>query len=180
MEKKYVDALRYDDNAEIKNIYDMHRPAFFGFAKKYGLGSEDLSDLYQEAFLAMRRLAISGKLNEVKSSFRTYLFGVGKYMIFNLLKQRKQKLFFDPKEYTEIVENTLEIDPPLTYERKLLEYFFKMLGKSCKELLTLSFYRGLTNDEIAEMGNYENESVVRSQKSRCLKNLKQMIAERNR
>jgi RNA polymerase sigma-70 factor (ECF subfamily) len=101
-------------------------------------------------------------------------------MIFNLLKEQKQKISFEPEEYTEIGENTLEIDPPLSHERQLLEYFFKLLGKTCRELLTLSFYRGLTNDEIAEMGNYENESVVRSQKSRCLRNLKQMIAERNR
>jgi RNA polymerase sigma-70 factor (ECF subfamily) len=42
-------------------------------------------------------------------------------------------------------------------------------------MLTLSFYRGLSNEEIATLEGYENEAVVRSQKSRCLKTLKELI-----
>ncbi|MCK0114591.1 RNA polymerase sigma factor, partial [Gelidibacter sp. F63206] len=63
----------------------------------------------------------------------------------------------------------------LTEEQKLLRHFFNQLGKSCQQMLTLSFYRGLTNEEIATQHGYESEAVVRSQKSRCLKTLKNLI-----
>ena len=63
----------------------------------------------------------------------------------------------------------------LTIEQQLLRTHFNKLGKKCRELLTLFYYRGLTIDDIVEFAGYTNGSVVRSQKSRCLKSLKEMI-----
>jgi predicted DNA-binding protein YlxM (UPF0122 family) len=57
----------------------------------------------------------------------------------------------------------------------LLRAHFKKLGKKCQEVLTLFYSRGLSIDEIVEHSDYTDGSVVRSQKSRCLKTLKDMI-----
>ncbi|MGK0414378.1 MAG: putative DNA-binding protein YlxM (UPF0122 family) [Polaribacter sp.] len=57
----------------------------------------------------------------------------------------------------------------------MLRAHFKKLGKKCQEVLTLFYSRGLSIDEIVEHSDYTDGSVVRSQKSRCLKTLKDMI-----
>lgn len=178
MEYEHVDALKHDDNNRIKHLYALYRDEFFGFSKKYKIAAIDCADIYQEAFLSIRKHAISGKLYEVNSSFKTYLFGIGKNLIYNKLKDYASRQNYDAslhkqeEDYEEIV---LDQNNSMTEEQALLRTYFQQLGKSCQQMLTLSFYRGLTNEEIATLEGYESESVVRSQKSRCLKTLKNLI-----
>jgi RNA polymerase sigma-70 factor (ECF subfamily) len=155
-------------------MYNEHRSVFFGFARKFNISEDEIADIYQEAFLALRKHALSGKLLEVKCSLRTYLFGIGKYLIFNELK-KKNKLVPIKFNETEVEPVEVKADDPLTIEQKLLQQNFKKLGKKCQQVLTMFYYRGLTNEEISKMEGYENDAVVRSQKSRCLKTLKEYI-----
>ncbi|WP_163514348.1 RNA polymerase sigma factor [Gelidibacter japonicus] len=178
MEHNYVDALKDNNDKIVRELYGRHRAEFFGFSRTYRISENDSADIYQEAFLAMRKHAISGKLNEVNCSFKTYLFGIGKYLIFN-----KHKADASMSHYNGNLHNSdsdyesisVDITNELTEQQRLLRHYFKQLGKSCQQMLTLSFYRGLTNEEIAKQYGYESEAVVRSQKSRCLKTLKNLI-----
>ncbi|MEE9363493.1 MAG: sigma-70 family RNA polymerase sigma factor [Cellulophaga sp.] len=179
MEKTHINALIQNNSKEIDKIYNANRNAFFGFGKKYGLVYDDLSDIYQEAFIAIRKHALNGKLDTVKSSFKTYLFGIGKYMIYDLLKEKQKKTTYEPSIH--IGHDTIELisfetkKEKLTIEQSLLQTYFKKLGKKCQAMLTLFYSRGLTNDEIVECTDYSDSNVVRSQKSRCIKTLKEMI-----
>ncbi|WP_417370696.1 RNA polymerase sigma factor [Gelidibacter japonicus] len=178
MEHHLVDALKDNDHKLIKELYVQYRNEFFAFSKKYQIQESDRADIYQEAFLGMRKHAISGKLYDVKSSFKTYLFGIGKHIIYDKHKDYASKKSYDAKLHNadsdyDIIE--IDTERELTQEQKLLRHYFKQLGKSCQQMLTLSFYRGLTNEEIAKQYGYESEAVVRSQKSRCLKTLKNLI-----
>ncbi len=179
MEKNLIKALVHSNSKEISNLYYANRDVFLNFGKKYGLSFDDLSDIYQEAFIALRKHALSGKLDTVKSSLKTYLFGIGKFMIFDLLKEQKKTTSYEPVLH--ISEETIEpityIDKTeeLTIEQRLLRTYFKKLGKKCQEMLTLFYTRGLSIDDIIEFTDYTSSSVVRSQKSRCLKTLKEMI-----
>jgi RNA polymerase sigma factor (sigma-70 family) len=178
MEQHYVDALKTDNHFLIKELYNTNRNPFLNFAKQYKIDEIDCIDIYQEAFIALRKHAISGKLYNVKSSIKTYLFGIGKHLIYKKLKEYSLKTNFDSALHksNDIYEEILiETERELTEEQQILQYYFKQLGKSCQQMLTLSFYRGLTNDEIATLEGYESEAVVRSQKSRCLKTLKDLI-----
>jgi len=179
MEEKHIKALKTGDPLEVSKLYNCYRDAFLNFGKKYGLSYDDLCDIYQEAFIALRKHALNDKLSTVNSSLKTYLFGIGKYKIFDLLKEKKSTTSFDTTkrgiyDSTEIVitENNEE---ELSHEQGLLRVCFKKLGKKCQEVLTLFYSRGLSIDDIVEHTDYTDGSVVRSQKSRCLKTLKDMI-----
>ena len=182
MEQHYVDALKNGHQTIIKELYNTNRPVFLGFAKKYKLAEDDCVDIYQEAFIALRKHAISGKLSEVNSGLNTYLFGIGKNLIYKRLKEYSLTKNYDAQlHYVDTAYDEIKFEPEkeLTKEQLLLQQYFKQLGKSCQQMLTLSFYRGLTNEEIAELKGYESEAVVRSQKSRCLKSLKDLIKTSN-
>ena len=178
MEQHYVDALKTDDHFLIKELYKTNRDSFLSFAKQYNLAEMDCVDIYQEAFISLRKHAISGRLYDVKSTLKTYLFGIGKHLIYKKLKEYSLKVNFGSElEYADNSYDEIKIDTEeeLTEEQQILRYYFNQLGNRCQQMLTLSFYRGLTNDEIATLEGYESEAVVRSQKSRCLKTLKDLI-----
>lgn len=178
MEQHYVDALKTGNEPTLKILYKTYRTSFLEFSKRYKLLEDDAIDIYQEAFIILRKHAISGKLYTVESSLKTYLFGIGKHLIYKKLKEYSAKTTYNPvlhKEDGVYEEIAISTENELTKEQLVLRHCFKQLGKSCQDMLTLSFYRGLTNEEIAKSGNYENEAVVRSQKSRCLKTLKTLI-----
>nr|WP_321234583.1 sigma-70 family RNA polymerase sigma factor [uncultured Psychroserpens sp.] len=173
-----IEALKKRDPNALKQIYANNRLAFIGFAKKYPITEDDIIDIYQDAIIALRDNAVNGTIDELKSELKTYLFSIGKYMIFNKLKQQKKMyLVENPSDFIENKEafpfsiNTDE----LTNEQKQLQTAFKALGEKCKAVLTLFYYRGFDLEEIMKELNYTNKDVVKSQKSRCLKSLKTMI-----
>ncbi len=179
--KDILITLKKGHHQSLEKIYTDYRAAFLQFAKKYDLDSDSLIDIYQDAFIALREHAISGKLDEIKSSVKTYLFSIGKYMIYDHLKKQKKTVSYEDtighKEASDLTEVFQE--PTLTTEQQLLRQHFRNLGKRCQEMLTLFYYRGLTIDEITESLGYENKNVVKSQKSRCLKSLKELIKSPN-
>ncbi len=178
MNQSFIDTLTKSNEKDISKLYYLHRDAFFNFGKKYGVSQDTMADIYQETFVVLRRQAIEGRLKEINSSFKTYLFAVGKRLIFNYYK--KYKNIVSLESVLHIVDDkaekiNLEEPSELSVEQKLLRTFFDKLGKRCQEMLILFYYRGLTIEEIANTSGYENVNVVSSQKSRCLKQLKQMI-----
>mgnify|MGYP001816558644 CR=1 FL=1 len=85
MDKEIITILKSDDRLKIKALYNEFRSPFLGFGKGFHLDADALSDVYQEVFLALRKKAINDTLNEVKCSTKTYLFGIGKFMIYDTL-----------------------------------------------------------------------------------------------
>lgn len=53
-----------------------------------------------------------------------------------------------------------------------------LLGESCKKILIESIYHNASMKEIAESGNFSSEQIVRNKKYKCIKKLKELIAER--
>jgi len=179
MEKNQIRVLINSKPKEISQLYNNYRDEFLNFGKKFGLNYDDLVDIYQESFIALRKHALNGNLETVKSSLKTYLFGICKFMIFDLLKERKKTILYDATIHN--ANDTIELisfkkeEIELTREHNLLMTNFKKLGKKCQKLLTLFYSKGLTIDEIVECTNYANGGVVRSQKSRCIRTLKDLI-----
>ncbi|GAA4111560.1 hypothetical protein GCM10022393_09360 [Aquimarina addita] len=175
--KEELTILKKGHHQALEKLYNEYRSSFLQFAKKYDLDDDTLIDIYQDAFIALREHAINGKLDSIKSTVKTYLFSIGKYKIYDHIRQQKKTVSYEntiEHKETSTIEEVFE-EPQLTPEQQLLRQHFNRLGKRCQEVLTLFYYRGLTIDEITQNLGYENKNVVKSQKSRCLKSLKELI-----
>lgn len=174
-----IKGLKNDNKHALKHVYSVNKTAFINFAKKFPIAEEDVIDIYQDAIIALRENAIKGKIDNIKSELKTYLFSIGKYMIYDRLKkQKKMHLVKEDSNLTDY-EDALTFDfnmNELTVEQKQLQTAFKTLGEKCKQVLTLFYYRGFNLEEIMNTLNYTNKDVVKSQKSRCIKSLKALIA----
>ncbi|GMN07937.1 hypothetical protein MTsPCn5_33260 [Croceitalea sp. MTPC5] len=178
MDLTQLEHLKSDDRLKLKALYNNYRGAFLNFGKSLGADNSLILDVYQEAFLALRKKAIQGKLENMQGSLKSYLFGIGKYMLFDALKRESKTIAMEnPLHVVNEAVEGIEIEPSseLTKEQRLLRTFFVKLGKKCQLVLTLFYYRGLTIEEIVEQTEYGNANTVKAQKSRCLKTLKQMM-----
>ncbi|GGH34304.1 RNA polymerase subunit sigma-24 [Mangrovimonas yunxiaonensis] len=173
-------ALRSGSERTQREVYEANRDKFLNFAKRYALSEEDVIDVYQDAYIIFYNNIVSGKLEVLTSSISTYLFSIGKNLIMDRLRKQKRQL--KTNDYTHLVQDetsdlsALDLEPEaLSEEQELLRTHFGTLGKKCQEILTLFYYRGFTISEILEFSDYNSENVIKSQKSRCLKTLRELI-----
>jgi RNA polymerase sigma factor (sigma-70 family) len=179
LDTQEVEHLKSNDRLLLKALYNRYREAFLNFGRNFGAEEALAKDVYQEAFLVLRKKALQGKLDNVQSSLKSYFFGIGKYMLIDALKKESKTVSMEnPLQLADDTATEIELEPrlELTKEQQLLHSFFKKLGKKCQLVLTLFYYRGLTIEEIVEQTDYGNANTVKAQKSRCMKSLKQMMS----
>jgi RNA polymerase sigma factor (sigma-70 family) len=177
-EQQLVSLLKAFDKKALEKIYIENRVSFINFARKFKLSDNDIVDVYQDAIIALQEKAIKGDIDKISCTVKTYLFGIGKYMLYEKARKNNKTVANFPLEneaynYNEISDAFLDDEP--NEHQILLQKGFASLGKKCKEVLTLFYYRGFTIDEIAEKLKYNNKNVVKSQKSRCIKQIKDFI-----
>jgi RNA polymerase sigma factor (sigma-70 family) len=133
-----------------------------------------LEDIYQDAMVALIENMRKGTVNSLKSSVGTYLFAIGKLMIFQKLKKGNKTEARSDFENLGLVWE--EFDEDATTEKSTtLNMALSKLGDQCRRLLTLFYYENKKLDTIGiEMG-YDSKDVTKSQKSRCLKKLKELM-----
>jgi len=175
--KNIIELLKQGDQKTLEKIYLENRNGFINFSKKYNIDEGDAIDIYQDAILILRENAINGRIDDLQSNISTYLFAIGKYKIFhNFRVQSKLEMTND----FDLVEENIDFDvnlygPVLTNEQQLLKKYYDQLGDRCKSILNLFYYQGYTLDEIRTILNYSNKKVLKSQKSRCLKQLRDLV-----
>ena len=179
-EQQLIQLLKGADKDVLKRLYLEYRGAFISFAQKFCHNTNDIVDVYQDAIIVLQEKAIRGDLDELRCSLKTFLFGIGKYMLYDKMRKQKRtvstlKVKQEDYDYESIALDFL--DDESNKMQQQLQRAFATLGKKCKEVLTLFYYRGFTIDEIGTHLNYENKNVVKSQKSRCLKQLKEKIKQ---
>lgn len=170
----FVKKLKQENEQAIRKIYSEYKQEFFLFAKRYELDDDTIIDVYQDAIIALCENAKKGSIDDLQSSIKTYFFAIGKYMVFAKLKEKKKNLAhvdlnnieFEWQEYSEENNNL--------YVRQLRQGFSQM-GEQCRKILELFYYEEKNLDQITQIMNYDNKDVTKSQKSRCIKTLKQII-----
>ena len=169
-----IDLLKMNDEKAIRNFYNENKNGFILFAKRYNIHSDDIIDIYQDAVIALIENAKKGKIEDLKSSLSTYLFGIGKFMIFQKLRKDGKTI---PMESFEKIEMTYDdyTEEETDLQIKLLQKGLNKLGDQCKKVLELFYYEEKKLDEIQSILGYTNKDVLKSQKSRCLKQLKELI-----
>jgi len=178
-----IEALKMRDRHALKNVYLDYKTEFLKFMSRYNAETDVLEDIFQDALIVLYENAQSGKLDDLKSTVKTYLFGTGKFMLFKHFRDAKKEVpteqtyIFDQYEQA-VLQDVYEDEGLNDYQAKLV-MSFKKLGEKCRQILELFYLQGMKLDEITQTQGYENKNVAKSQKSRCLKSLKQLIGTTN-
>lgn len=170
-----IKRIKGGDKSVLEEVYINHRKEFIQWlASTYSLNTYDAKEIYQQTIMVFYENIVNGKLNEMKSNIKTYLFSIGKNKFAELNRHWNRST---PEINNNIPDNSpeeVEQDNELVQlsEKALME-----MGNPCKELLILYYYHKKSMTEIAEMLGYQNGHTARNIKYRCLGQLKELVEE---
>lgn len=179
----YLSSLKNGNPRALDEFYLRHQREFLRWSDKvFGLDATEALDLYQDAMLILYENIHRGKLNELRSSLKTYFFAIGKNLILKKLAHRKNEMkrrqgARKEQEYTDVPE----FDHPADHEQVRFDVVvsaLKDLSERNQSILRLYYYNQLSLKDIATQLGYDSVDVVKNQKVRCLKYLKKMMEMR--
>jgi len=175
--RKWIAATQKGDLSWFDQFYLENKDSFLHWASgEFSLPDEEMKDVYQQAVIVLYENLLVGKLNHLTSSIKTYLFGIGK----NLLLKRVSKKEIENRHLDRVKEHWLfqgiEIpDNSLIIDRVQLE--MKELKEPCQSILEMFYIESLSLEVITDKLDYRSSDVVKTQKSRCVKNLRTKLSE---
>jgi RNA polymerase sigma factor (sigma-70 family) len=168
--------LKAGDERVVLSLYEQYRSSFLSWSqKRYGISEEDAADCFQDAVIALWNNVMNGKLEDLQSSLKTYLFSIGKnYVLTKIRKDTREPVWTE--ELEEMKRSDLP-DPEALYlgnERvRVVADLVETLSEPCKSILRYYYYKRFSMEAIAETMQYKNADTVKSQKLRCVKELQE-------
>lgn len=173
--------IKEGDPATFRSIYRDHRAAFLAWAgQRSGMDEDALTDVFQNSVIIMYNNVKSGKLQHLDSSLKTYLFGIAKHLIMRDKDKRNRMPLMDDYQQERISEldTSLEELESLDHKRQNMLKALKSLGDPCQKILHMFYYKQFSIEAIKERLAYKHVDVVRTQKGRCMKKLKNLFEEK--
>ncbi len=177
-DQQLVAKIKEGDEASLVEIYKRYRPPFIQWAQgSYKVDENTAADVFQDAVVCLYRNVVRGKLENLTSSLKTYLFAIGK----NILRKKAQAQVAMDTDDLWVVEN-LQAEPIDHFaendRQRFVARLMNTIGEPCKSILRYYYFKGFSMEAIAREMNYKNENVVKTQKLRCLTTLKSLVRDR--
>ncbi len=174
-----IELIRSGDDAYITTIYREYRQPFVQWIKgEFSCTEEDAIEFFQTAVVILYDNVVTGKLQDLNSNVKTYLFAIGRNKAHEWLRYRKKL----NSTSDDLVINYLHEDAPdideADYARSLraIDSGMNALGEPCRTLLQMFYYLKSSMREICERLQYKNEDTAKNQKYKCMKRLQAICA----
>jgi RNA polymerase sigma factor (sigma-70 family) len=181
---KIIEAIKSGNSKVLEKLYSDNRLPFVVWAYQlYQCNEEDAIEIFQKAYTILYMNVRDGKLTELTSSVKTYLFSIGKNLFREKFRSKHNKTVnLDDVSNTTAIQqvdaNVLD-DYQDAHQKQVVRKLLKEIGDPCKTLLNLMFIKGFSAEAVVHEMGYSDERVVRKRKSLCLKKLREMVAEKN-
>lgn len=178
-----LDSIASGDPAVIRLLYREYQPDFIAWTRKtFGLAPDEAREIFQESVVTLYENVINGKLVDVKSSIKTYLFAIGKNKTFEFLRRKGRIESLDnlsrSQEPVDEAVAGFESDSEMMRRQKIMKECVRELGQACQDILTLYYFQQLSLVQICEKLQYKNEETVKSQKFKCMQQLRRNFSSK--
>lgn len=179
-ENSIIERISSGDIVDLAHIYKFYRVEFISWIiKTYSCTPDEAKDIYQFSILVFYENIKNGRLRQLKSSIKTYLFAIGKNKVMEEKRARNKFI------YQEDNTNTIKDDPIATEEMderhenqlKTVEKCLKILGEPCKSILEQYYYHKKSMEEITSTLDYKNADTVKNLKYKCINRLRKSFEE---
>lgn len=168
-----------DEEEAIRALYVHYMEPLVKQVMFNGGTEDDGQDMFQETVIAFIHTIKQDRFRG-DASIKTFLFAMNRNIWKNEMRtrdraaQRAKKYEAMGPQQDAGAGGRMEKNQ---VSRQLVSLMEK-LGENCKQILTQFYYEEKSMREIVAGMNYENEQVVRNKKSKCLKKLAGMLADR--
>src|SRR5690606_1870039 len=123
---------------------------------------------YQLSFFIFYDNIMTGKLENLSSNIKTYLFAIGKNKILELSRRNAKYSYNINEEIYEMGEEELEMTQEREKHFHQISLGLLQLGDPCKKILEMMYYESRSMDYITEKLGYKNVDTTKNQKYKCL------------
>lgn len=185
IEKKNINiikAIKDGDQKLLKKLYDDYRQPFIIWSYQlYQCNEQDAIEVFQKAYTILYMNIRNGKLVELTSTIKTYLFSIGK----NLFREQFRNKHNNTVNLDDISNTTAieQCDSDILdkyqnkHQKKVVRKLLEEIGDPCHKLLDLLFIKGYSTEATATAMGYSDVRGVRKRKSLCLKTLREKVAK---
>lgn len=171
-----IKRIKDGDKKAFNTMYLAFRDGFLSFfTSKYSLDREACGDLYQQTMLQVYENIMIGKLDDIQSTLKTYVFGVGKNISSNESRYKKVRINHKDSVRDYIVQTQVEYTEVDKEMIKRVMKKIKEMKDVCRKLLIGYYVENKKTIELQYELKFSSEQGVRTQKSRCLTYLRKMI-----
>lgn len=168
----WVESIKQDQNKALKDIYHLYRTDCISWLKKqYSIREDEAVDVFQMAMITLYDSAIQGKVKSETTDVKSFLYGVAKNRVYELLRLKKKRI---PAEDHHVLCIYMSADMQLFDTEDAINLAVKALaelGDPCKSIIQMYYYKNCTMEEITEKMGYKNADTTKNQKYKCLKRL---------
>jgi RNA polymerase sigma factor (sigma-70 family) len=179
-DNEILQKIKDDDPRVFTRLYKQYHDIFINTIRnKYSwLSSEDFEDFYNDSFHALYRNIKIGRLEKLTCSLKTYIIQIGIFKAIDKIRKDKNRITKEIIDYLPSEEimglDFFEGEDNKVRKNRLVSETVGSLAEPCKSLLTLFWYEGKGDKEIVESTHYKTDKTVKTLRSRCMKNLKEV------
>lgn len=168
--------IRAGDEEEIVALYQRYQKEFLHWAAyRFSVDRDEALDIFQDTLICFYEDIKQEKLTYITHTVKIYLFAVAKNKIYAKLRYNQKfsnsemstNHFYDPESADEGVI--------LTERKKVIMQVIEQMGEPCYAILKLFYFDAFSMEAIAQKLQYKNADVVKSQKVRCINDLRQRV-----
>jgi RNA polymerase sigma-70 factor (ECF subfamily) len=168
--------VKCDDPRGLAQIYKDCRQEFVHWLmRQQKLSNDDAREIYQASILILYDNIMADKLDGLRSSIKTYLFGIGKNLVWQryraLERQQKVSAEFYLKIHLADEAESIELEKNLD----LISAGYRQLGEPCSQLLRYYYFERQTMDHICAIMGYKNTETAKNQKYKCMERLRKLV-----
>jgi len=175
----WINHIKTNGNNALKEIYALHRSECVDWLiKTYNISEAIAKDAFQLSMVILYQNVHNGKINDLSSGIKTYLFGIAKNKARDIIKsesryQRNGALGVIKEDLTQGIEQKEKFEIIIA---KVNEAMNRM-GDPCLSILRLFYFERMKFRDIAPLVGHDRPDTTKTRKHRCLKTLSDMISD---
>ena len=174
-DSEIINLIKKGDSEGLSIAYQSFRKEFIHWMMRFRrCGEEDAREYYQATILIVYENVHAGKLNNLQSSLKTYIFGIGKNLAMKQYRESNRENSVRAEFY---VQNYLQEEPEsfqTDINLEIISRSFSKLGEPCHELLEQYYFKKKNMIQIASEMGYKNPETAKNQKYKCMERLRKM------
>lgn len=177
-EHSLIERIKYKDSEKgLEEIYKKYRNEFVLWAiRHHACTMDEAKDVFQQSVIIFYENIRSGKVTQLTTQIKTYLFGIGKNKVLELIRvNSKRDSQYNDQIYIDNDYLYSEVDDDYEMKLRNVEDCLVKLGDPCKSILDQYYYHKKSMVEISEILDYKNSDTVKNMKYKCLQRLRQIF-----
>lgn len=165
------------DPSGLSFVYEKYRKEYINWIRRFSrCDHDDATEYYQATIVIFYENVMNGKLSQLQSSLKTYLFGIGKNLV--LHEHRRSQRSTKVKAEFHVQMHLADTQQELLSEENdlsLVHRCFERIGDPCHKLLQLFYFNEKSMEEISAELGYKNPETAKNQKYKCMERLRKLV-----